>query len=105
MLSDERMRALNVAGRNVLLLFKIGASNQDNPAPGGIIPAHDARGQIHFAFAIARDDEAVWRDALAKRNIGVESVVWPERGGVSIYFRDPDGHLVELATPGIWTIY
>ena len=28
-----------------------------------------------------------------------------ERGGQSIYFRDPDGHLVELATPGIWAIY
>ena len=29
---------------------------------------------------------------------------WP-RGGRSIYFRDPDGHLGELATPGIWPIY
>ena len=29
---------------------------------------------------------------------------WP-RGGHSIYFRDPDGHLLELATPGLWTVY
>jgi len=27
------------------------------------------------------------------------------RGGHSIYFRDPDGHLLELATPGLWAIY
>ena len=27
-----------------------------------------------------------------------------KRGGESIYFRDPDGHLLELATPG-WAIY
>jgi catechol 2,3-dioxygenase-like lactoylglutathione lyase family enzyme len=31
-------------------------------------------------------------------------VRWP-RGGESIYFRDPDGHLVELATPGLWDNY
>ena len=25
--------------------------------------------------------------------------------GRSIYFRDPDGHLLELATPGLWSVY
>jgi hypothetical protein len=27
------------------------------------------------------------------------------RGGTSLYFRDPDDHFVELATPGLWSIY
>lgn len=27
------------------------------------------------------------------------------RGGCSVYFRDPDGHLLELATPGVWINY
>jgi hypothetical protein len=27
--------------------------------------------------------------------------VW-ERGGRSVYFRDPGGNSVELVTPGIW---
>jgi len=31
-------------------------------------------------------------------------VDWPA-GGKSVYFRDPDGHMLELATPGLWRIY
>jgi hypothetical protein len=27
------------------------------------------------------------------------------RGGEALYFRDPDGHLLEVVTPGIWNIY
>jgi hypothetical protein len=26
-------------------------------------------------------------------------------GGASLYSRDPDGHLLELITPGCWAIY
>ncbi|HWQ03343.1 MAG TPA: glyoxalase, partial [Candidatus Nitrosotenuis sp.] len=26
-------------------------------------------------------------------------------GGRSIYFRDPDGHSLELVTPGVWPNY
>jgi catechol 2,3-dioxygenase-like lactoylglutathione lyase family enzyme len=42
---------------------------------------------------------------LESEDISVESRVTWRRGGQSLYFRDPDGHLVELATPGIWAIY
>ncbi len=52
-LLDEpgRMRALDVAGRQVLLLFLAGASDRGNPVPGGVVPPHDARGRILVCFA------------------------------------------------------
>ena len=106
LLSDDRLRALSVAGRHVLLLFLRGASNQPNPAPtGGIIPAHDASGRTHVGFAISADQLDAWERQLTEHGVTIESRIIGPRGGTSLYFRDPDGHLLELLTPGIWPIY
>ena len=42
-----------------------------------------------------------WEARLAELGIAVESRVKWEGGGLSIYFRDPDGGSVELATPDL----
>jgi len=49
---------------------------------------------------------ALYQDGrLHARGVAIEGRVdWP-RGGRSVYFRDPDGHLLEFATPGQWSIY
>ena len=105
LLDTERLVALNVAGRNVLLLFLAGATTEPFAVPGGIIPPHDGSGQTHLAFSITAADLDPWRAKLAAEGVAVESTVtWPG-GAVSIYFRDPDEHLVELITPGFWAIY
>ena len=54
----------------------------------------------HFAFTIETADElTAWRDYL--RGHGVECSEVFDRGGFrSIYFRDPDGHILEIATRG-----
>lgn len=105
MLQDERFCALDVCGRQVLLLFKRAATGA-LPTAGGLIPPHGAEGgSLHLAFAIGRDELDPWERRLSQDCIGIESrVQWP-RGGRSIYFRDPDGHLIELASPGLWPIY
>jgi catechol 2,3-dioxygenase-like lactoylglutathione lyase family enzyme len=105
LLHEERMCALSVAGRNVLLLFRKRGSDQPNPVPGGVIPPHDGDGRLHLAFAIPAATRAAWEARLAEKDIVIESRIEAERGGHSLYFRDPDGHLVELATPGLWPIY
>jgi catechol 2,3-dioxygenase-like lactoylglutathione lyase family enzyme len=48
---------------------------------------------------------AQWEDWLAEKGIAVEEKLKWESGGQSIYFRDPDRHLIEIATPGVWSIY
>jgi catechol 2,3-dioxygenase-like lactoylglutathione lyase family enzyme len=102
---DDRLCALDVAGRAVLLLFRKGATTETIQIPGGAIPPHDGDGNLHCAFAIPAGDLEAWADRLRTGGIEIESrVTWP-RGGISLYFRDPDGHLVELATPGVWATY
>ena len=102
---DDRFCALSVAGRQVMLIFKRGATLKPMPLPGGMLPPHDGSGQQHFAFSVPAADLPAWERRLVENAVGVESrVTWP-RGGKSIYFRDPDGHLVELITPGCWAIY
>jgi catechol 2,3-dioxygenase-like lactoylglutathione lyase family enzyme len=102
---DDRFCALDVAGRQVLLLFQRGASLQSTPTSGGSIPSHDGSGPVHLAFAIPAVSLPEWKQRLDELKIRVESSVnWP-RGGTSLFFRDPDGHLFELATPGLWANY
>lgn len=103
--SDERFCAFDVGERNVLILFRRGATLEPVKLPGGLIPPHDGSGHLHFAFAIPAEDLSAWERRLGAAGVAIESrVSWP-RGGESLYFRDPDNHLLELATPGIWPIY
>jgi catechol 2,3-dioxygenase-like lactoylglutathione lyase family enzyme len=102
MFADNRLNAYDVAGRSVLLVFQRGGSVNAAKLPGGTIPGHDGSGPLHYAFAVGADELAAWEERLRERGVEIEGRVdWP-RGGKSIYFRDPDGHLLELATPGLW---
>ena len=102
MFADNRLTAYDVAGRSVLLVFQRGGSVNAAKLPGGTIPGHDGSGPLHYAFAVGADELAAWEERLREREVEIEGRVdWP-RGGKSIYFRDPDGHLLELATPGLW---
>ena len=103
--SEERMCTLAVAPAQVLIIFKRGATLKPVPAGDSVIPPHDGSGPQHFAFAIAAAELDAWKTHLAAQGVAIESTVkWP-KGGTSLYFRDPDGLLVELATPGLWKNY
>jgi catechol 2,3-dioxygenase-like lactoylglutathione lyase family enzyme len=94
----ERGCAMQAGTRQVLLLFKKGASR-------AIQSPHDGDGELHIAFAIPSAELANWESWLQAKGIAVEEKRTWELGGCSLYFRDPDRHLIEVATPGIWSVY
>lgn len=102
---DARLCALSVSDKQVLLLFLKGASTAPTVTAGGVIPPNDGDGQLHMAFSIEAGELQKWENWLLENRVAVESKVSWARGGTSIYFRDPDAHLLELATPGLWSIY
>ena len=102
LVDSPRLVALEVATRHVLLVFQRGATADDVVDARGTIPGHDGAGRLHLAFSIPAADFERWRARLAARAIAIAGEYrWP-RGGASLYVRDPDGALVELATPGLW---
>jgi catechol 2,3-dioxygenase-like lactoylglutathione lyase family enzyme len=69
----------------------------------GDVPTHGAHGPGHVAFAIEPAALPTWRERLHAQRIAIETEIsWPG-GGHSLYFRDPAGNSVELATPQTWT--
>jgi catechol-2,3-dioxygenase len=91
---ETRLCAMRAGDRSVLLLFKKGATADT-----------DARGAIHVAFGIARSDLPAWERWLQEQGIPIELRKTWKYGGEALYFRDPDGHLLEIVTPGVWNIY
>ena len=104
-MGDDRFCAFTVGAGQVFLIFQRGATSEGSQTPGGFIPPHDASGPQHFAFGIAAADFEDWKNRLVAKSVAIESIVdWP-RGARSLFFRDPDGHLAELVTPGAWVNY
>ena len=94
-ITDEtRLCAMRAGDRSVLLLFKKGSTTDT-----------DAMGAIHIAFGIARAELTAWEAWLSQQGIPIESRKKWKFGGEALYFRDPDGHLLEVVTPGVWSIY
>ena len=87
-------------GGQMLLLFNPQVSRQSNDT----FPAHGSFGPGHVAFAVPEASLDDWTSWLSQRQIAIEKTIdWPG-GGRSLYFRDPAGNSLELATPKIWKL-
>lgn len=105
------------------MLFQLGLTAEDVTLPsGGRIPGHGPSQSIvgmlytesepkqylkqHFCLAVKdREDVAKWEEALKERGVQITGTVDWEKGGRSVYFADPDGHVGEIGSRGIWNHY
>jgi catechol 2,3-dioxygenase-like lactoylglutathione lyase family enzyme len=98
----------SVADQRYLLLVARQAAQTPNKTASGTLlppcalPEHSGRGPGHIAFGVSEAALQSWGARLAKHGVDVLSEITWEGGAQSLYFRDPDGHMIELATPGIW---
>ncbi|WP_225770924.1 VOC family protein [Inquilinus sp. Marseille-Q2685] len=103
---SPRLVALDAGRQGALLLFRHGLTSDGMVDDEGTIPGHEGQGRLHMAFAVAMEDLPAWRAKLEREGIPLAGETrWRQRGGRSLYFRDPDGHAIELATPGLRSNY
>jgi catechol 2,3-dioxygenase-like lactoylglutathione lyase family enzyme len=94
---DAKRHVFFRIGNSMLLLF-----NPLETQKEGLFPVHGAHGAGHVAFAVEHRDLDFWRQRLRDLGINIEKEhEWPD-GGQSIYFRDPSGNSLELATTDTW---
>ena len=91
---QTRLCPMRAGDRSVLLLFKKDATADTN-----------ATGAIHVAFGISRSELPAWEAWLLQQRSTIELRKTWKYGGKALYFRDPDGHLLEVVAPGVWSIY
>lgn len=105
MLETPRLTAFDAGGAGVLLLFRRGSTAEDMVSERGTVPGHHGEGPLHMAFRIAKADYDGWAERLRAHGVTMRGEMqWP-KGGRSLYFEDPDGNVLELATPGLWANY
>ena len=102
LVATERLTAFDAGAGGVLLVFPRGGATADVSTEAGTIPGHDGSGRLHMAFRIAADAYEDWRTHLTREGVAIRAEMTWSRGGRSLYFDDPDGHVLELATPGLW---
>ncbi len=99
---DDNRHLFFRLGRSVFLVFKPDATMV--PGKENAAPVHGARGSCHAAFAVRSREIDPWREKLCAKGVEIEKEInWP-KGGRSLYFRDPAGNSIELATTAGWKI-
>ncbi|GAA5949527.1 hypothetical protein JCM3765_002692 [Sporobolomyces pararoseus] len=114
--SSDRLAVFPLA-QTTLILFQRGQTHKDSflPHEMGKISGHGLTPnpendkvdlKTHFALAVEKKEEVdQWEERFKEEKVEIlGKVEWPG-GGKSVYFQDPDGHVGEIASRGIWPHY
>lgn len=93
---EESRGAALAVGRTVLLVFRAEETLKGNRLQ------HGATGPGHVAFRVEPEELDAWRKYLIEHGVKIEGEVSFRGSPPSIYFRDPDGNLLELAVESVW---
>ncbi len=66
------------------------------------LPAHGTTGPGHMAFEVEGNEYEIWKNHLLEQRAAIEKEVTWRSSARSLYFRDPSGNVLEIATPGVW---
>ena len=98
LLTKEPGRSLAyMVGVDMLLIFYAPESLKKTN-----LPAHGASGPGHVAFEIDENEYETWKEHLTGSKVVIEKEVTWKSSARSLYFRDPSGNVLEIATPGVW---
>ena len=84
-------------GYSVLLAF-----NPEDSKLKKSPPAHFGHGPAHYAFEVDPLEYLEWKNKI--KDLGIEIIdelIW-KNGMESFYFKDPDGHILEIVPAGVW---
>jgi catechol 2,3-dioxygenase-like lactoylglutathione lyase family enzyme len=95
---DELAAAFRLDDGGVLLIFDPSRAS----LPGRPVPSHGATGAGHVAFSVEDGTLAEWAEKLREGGVEIELERPWQRGGRSIYVRDPAGNSVELVDGDLW---
>jgi catechol 2,3-dioxygenase-like lactoylglutathione lyase family enzyme len=100
--TSDTLLVFDAGTAQALLVFLRGATDEGIDHPGGFIPGHRGEGPAHLAFHVSLADYEAWKEVLGAAGVAILSEVKFGACGLSLYFNDPAGNVLELATPGHW---